>query len=129
MTSAQVLHAIDELAAKVGDTMLPGVIAIARDVASTWPDPTNATNKYGRLVQLGGALQDAGLREPMAAAAAVYRATHRKEPDDVLHILLGLVEGGELLRALDLRLAALTELRRACSQPAPRPVAPAAASA
>jgi hypothetical protein len=74
---------------------------------------------------LGQALTQAGLDPGLRAAEEQYRQRRHREPE-TLFLLFTTVEGGDLLKAVDARLAALTELRRICSQPAPRPVAPSA---
>jgi hypothetical protein len=82
-------------------------------------------NRYDRLIELGAALNAAGLAEAMQAAFHVYGQRYHREPE-TLTLLRDLVEGPPLLAAIDRRIESLQALRRACSQPAPRPVAPSA---
>jgi hypothetical protein len=125
-TSAR-LAQIEELYRQLGDDLAPKAFALARECARGWPAAT-ISNRYDALIALGAALNAAGLAEAMQAAFHAYGQRYHREPE-TLTLLRDLVEGPPLLAAIDRRIESLQALRRACSQPTPRPVAPAAASA
>jgi hypothetical protein len=119
------LAQLEELYRQLGDDLAPKAVALARDCARGWGPPT-PVNRYDRLIELGAALNAAGLAEAMQAAFHAYGQRYHREPE-TLTLLRDLVEGPPLLAAIDRRIASLQDLRRACSQPAPRPVAPMSA--
>ena len=89
--------------------------------------------RHGERTDLGadhGHGQDPAERGQAAQEVVAEGAPDREaavdEDAEVTELLRDLVEGPSLLDAIDARIASLQTLRRACSQPAPRPVAPTA---
>jgi hypothetical protein len=117
--ATQRLAQLEELFRQFGDNLAPTAFALARECARAWGPPL-PVNRYDRLIELGAALNAAGLAEAMQAAFHAYAQRFHREPE-MLPLLRDLVEGPPLLDAIDRRIESLQALRRACSQPAPRP--------